>query len=103
MQTKELSAAAVTEVKHKTNEIAPASELFKTVGDGRLDAALMLPIYHTNKIPAIIFFHAVPFGPGFIEFNAWIRYGGGQDLRDRIFADNGFVGLEYVHITIHLS
>ena len=83
---------------YKLNELAPVSELFKTVGEGRLDAALMLPIYHTNKIPAIIFFHAVPFGPGFIEFNAWIRYGGGQNLRDRIFADHGFVGLETVMI-----
>jgi TRAP-type mannitol/chloroaromatic compound transport system substrate-binding protein len=49
--------------------------------------------YHVGKVPALSFFSAVPFGPRADEFLAWLNYGGGDVIYDRIYAENGLYGL----------
>jgi TRAP-type mannitol/chloroaromatic compound transport system substrate-binding protein len=40
------------------------------------------------------FFTTVPFGPGFGEFLAWKRYGGGNKLRDEIYAKHDLIAID---------
>ena len=76
---------------YEPNSVVPNTEIITGVGQGQLDAAVSMSAYHANKIPALSFFHGVPFGPGFIEYTAWMRYGGGQELKNRIYSDLGII------------
>ena len=79
---------------YKSNSIVPTMETWTAVGEGQLDAGFIMPLYRTNKIPAVNFFGGVPFGPSMIEFTAWMRYGGGQELKDAIYAKQGLKALD---------
>ena len=48
---------------------------------------------HAGKIPAVSYFTAVPFGPGASEYHGWMEYGGGQQLKDRIYGEYGLKAL----------
>jgi TRAP-type mannitol/chloroaromatic compound transport system substrate-binding protein len=77
--------------------------MWDAVKQGSLDAAFTTPGYHAGKIPAVSFFSAVPFGPGVLEFTAWLRYGGGQVLKDRIYGENGLFSLQCLIIAPETS
>jgi TRAP-type mannitol/chloroaromatic compound transport system substrate-binding protein len=79
---------------HEPTALVPVLEMWDAVKQGSLDAAFTTPGYHAGKIPAVSFFSAVPFGPGVLEFTAWLRYGGGQELKDRIYGDHGLISLQ---------
>lgn len=49
--------------------------------------------YWKGKHPGLAYFTAVPFGLTYTEINAWIRYGGGQELWDEVDAEFGVKGL----------
>ena len=76
------------------NTIVPNTELYTAVGQGQIDTAFGMPAYYSMKVPAVNFFGAVPFGPGFLEFSVWMRYGGGQNLKKRIYGQIGIVPIE---------
>jgi TRAP-type mannitol/chloroaromatic compound transport system substrate-binding protein len=73
--------------------LVPGIAYLDPVSQGSLDAGYGTPGYHAGKEPALSFFTAVPFGPGFGEFNAWLRYGGGNELLDEIYARYNVKGL----------
>jgi TRAP-type mannitol/chloroaromatic compound transport system substrate-binding protein len=52
------------------------------------------PGYHTGKYPALAFFTTVPFGPQLGEFLAWKWFGGGNKLRDEIYAKHNLVSFD---------
>jgi TRAP-type mannitol/chloroaromatic compound transport system substrate-binding protein len=79
---------------YEPNTIVPNQELYTAVGQGQLDTAFGMPAYYSMKVPAVNFFGAVPFGPGFLEFSIWMRYGGGQNLKKRIYGQIGIVPIE---------
>jgi TRAP-type mannitol/chloroaromatic compound transport system substrate-binding protein len=70
-------------------ELVPALECFDAVADGTADMAHDAAYYHLSKSPACGFFTAVPFGLTAPEINAWIRFGGGQELWDELYAPFG--------------
>ena len=88
---------------HEPNSLVPVLEMWDAVKQGSLDVAFTTPGYHAGKIPAVSFFSAVPFGPGVIEFTAWLRYGGGQVLKDRIYGDHGMISLQCLIIAPETS
>ncbi|AJQ94660.1 TRAP transporter substrate-binding protein [Gynuella sunshinyii] len=49
--------------------------------------------YWKGKHPGFAYFTAVPFGLTCSEMNAWIRFGGGQELWDELSAQFGLKGL----------
>ncbi len=49
--------------------------------------------YWKGKHPGWAYFTAVPFGLSYTEFNAWMRFGGGEALYDELAADFGMKGL----------
>jgi TRAP-type mannitol/chloroaromatic compound transport system substrate-binding protein len=69
--------------------LVPPLEMFDAVRAGVIDAAFSSPGFWGNKIPALRLFAAIPFGPSSQEFLAWIYFGGGQDLFNKIYNANG--------------
>lgn len=65
-------------------ELVGALESFDAVSTGTADMYHSGDYYWQGKSPAFNFFTTVPFGMTTIEYNAWIRYGGGQELWDEL-------------------
>lgn len=72
--------------------LVPAIQYLDPVASGALKMAYGTPGYHVGQEPALAFYTAVPFGPGFGEYLAWIFYGGGHDLFDEIMAKYNIKG-----------
>ncbi len=75
------------------NALVPSLEGFDAVKSGSVDAVWGTAGYHVGKIPALSWFTAVPFGPAPGEIMAWLYFGGGDEIYDRIYAENGLKGL----------
>lgn len=74
--------------------LVPPLECFDAVSRGSVDACWTTPGYHTGKYPALAFFTTVPFGPGIGEFLAWKWFGGGNDIRDEIYAQHNLIAFD---------
>jgi TRAP-type mannitol/chloroaromatic compound transport system substrate-binding protein len=83
------------EVKfYEPGALIPPLECFDAVSKGSIESCWTTPGYHTGKYPALAFFTTVPFGPGFGEFLAWKWFGGGNKLRDEIYAKHDLVAVD---------
>lgn len=65
-------------------ELVPAFEIFDAVEAGTADLYHGAAYYWQGQHPAYSFFTSVPFGPTPIEFQAWLNFGGGQELLDEL-------------------
>jgi TRAP-type mannitol/chloroaromatic compound transport system substrate-binding protein len=75
--------------------LVPALECFDAASKGSVDSCWTTPGYHTGKLgPGVSFFTTVPFGPTFGEFMAWKRHGGGDKVRDEIYAEHGLKAID---------
>jgi TRAP-type mannitol/chloroaromatic compound transport system substrate-binding protein len=70
-------------------ELVPALGCFDAVADGTADMAHDASYYHLSKSPACGFYTAVPFGLTATELNAWVYFGGGQELWDELYEPFG--------------
>ena len=61
---------------------------------GSIESCWTTPGYHTGKYPALAFFTTVPFGPRIGEFLAWKWFGGGNKLRDEIYAKHDLIAFD---------
>ena len=66
-------------------ELVPALEVFDTVSRGSVEMGHGASYYWIGKIPAAQFFTAIPFGLNAQEMNAWLHYGGGQELWEELY------------------
>ena len=73
--------------------LVPTLQGWDAVKAGSIDAMWGTAGYHVGKIPALSFFTAVPFGPRGGELLAWMEYGGGDEIYDRLYHENGVHGL----------
>ena len=73
-------------------ELVPPFESFDAVTRGAADLMHAAPYYWPNKSKALQFFSAVPFGLTCSETTAWMNYGGGQELWDKILDPFGLKG-----------
>ena len=62
---------------------------FDEVASGNAQAYHAADYYWKGKHPAWAYFTAVPFGFTYSEMNAWIRFGGGQELWDEVAGEFG--------------
>ena len=83
--------------------LVPAFEIFDSVKSGALESGWTTPGYHIGKIPALVFYSAVPFGPGGSEYLGWFLYGGGNDIYDEIYNGHGLQGLRCLAIAPEAS
>ena len=74
--------------------LVPALECFDAVSKGSVESCWTTPGYHTGKYPALAFFTTVPFGPQIGEFLAWKWFGGGNELRNEIYAKHNLFALD---------
>ncbi len=70
-----------------------AFDSFDEVASGNAQMYHGAEYYWKGKHPGFAFFTSVPFGFTYIEFNAWLRFGGGQELWDELSAGFGLKGL----------
>lgn len=71
---------------YAAGELVGAFDVFDAVSSGNADMYHGAEYYWQGKSPAYNFFSAVPFGLTSNEMNAWIYYGGGQELWDELSA-----------------
>ena len=71
---------------HGAGELVPALEVFDAVSAGTAEMGHSASYYWRGKVAASQFFTAVPFGMNTQETNAWLYYGGGQELWDELYA-----------------
>jgi len=67
---------------------------YDPVSQGAIDAGYGTPGANQGKNSAFAFLSTWPFGPGALEFNAWLRYGGGIELGKELY---GRDGIEYFY------
>jgi TRAP-type mannitol/chloroaromatic compound transport system substrate-binding protein len=79
---------------YEPGALVPALECFDAVSKGSVESCWTTPGYHTGKYPALAFFTTVPFGPQIGEFLAWKWFGGGNDLRNEIYAKHNLYALD---------
>ena len=84
-----LSDGRLTIEVSAAGEIVPAFEVFDAVGEGVAEMAHTAALFWQGKTPAAALYTAVPFGLTPQEHNAWVLFGGGQALWDRLYADFG--------------
>ncbi len=77
---------------YEPQALVPGREMFEAVKAGSIDAAWALSSLYSRRIPALVFFSSVPFGPSVDEYLAWMRYGGGDEIYDEIYAEHGLKG-----------
>ena len=70
-----------------------AFDSFDEVASGNAQAYHAADYYWKGKHPGWAYFTSVPFGLTYTEMNAWIRFGGGQELWDELAGGFGLKGL----------
>ena len=70
-------------------ELVKPFDSLDAVRKGEVEMGHGTPYYWHDKIPAIAFLSAYPFGMTAQEQNAWIQYGGGQQLADEMYSELG--------------
>ena len=88
---------------HEPNALVPTLEIWGAVKNGSLDAGFTTPGYHAGYVPAVSFFSAVPFGPGVLEYTAWMDYGGGNEIKEKIYGEHGLYPLKCLIIAPETS
>ncbi|MCA8929328.1 MAG: TRAP transporter substrate-binding protein [Alphaproteobacteria bacterium] len=89
----ELSNGSIRVKFFEPNALVPGIQYFDPISSGSLPAAWGSPGYNMGQEPALAFFSAVPFGPGFAEYNAWVFEGGGVKFLDEIYAKHNIKSL----------
>ncbi|MEL6979193.1 MAG: TRAP transporter substrate-binding protein [Pseudomonadota bacterium] len=75
-----------------SGEKVGAFDVLDEVAAGNSQAYIAADYYWKGKHPAWAYFTAVPFGLTFAEMESWMRFGGGQQLYDKVAADFGIKG-----------
>lgn len=88
------SLTAMTDGRIKVNYFAAgervkAFDSFDEVASGNAQMYHAADYYWKGKHPGFAYFTGVPFGMTYTEINAWMRFGGGQELHDELAAEYG--------------
>lgn len=79
---------------YAAGELVPALECFDAVSNGTADMYHGAEYYWQGKSKGFNFFTAVPFGLTAVENNAWVQFGGGQELWDELSAKFNVKGFQ---------
>ena len=94
-------AARITEVSEgrlqteyfAAGERVGAFDVFDEVASGNSQAYIGAEYYWGGKHPGYNYFTSVPFGMTTPEWNAWVKFGGGQELWDELAGEFGLKAL----------
>ena len=84
-----MSGGRLTIKVYGAGELVPALECFGAVANGTAQLGHDSAYYHTGKSEGCAFFTAFPFGFTAAEMDAWVKYGNGQALWDKLYAPFG--------------
>ena len=70
-------------------EIVPAFQTMDAVANGTFQMGHGYPTYWAGQVPAVNFLGPLPFGITTQEQNAWLYYGGGLALAEKVYAKLG--------------
>jgi TRAP-type mannitol/chloroaromatic compound transport system substrate-binding protein len=73
--------------------LVPSLEIFDAVATGSIDMGHASSGLWASKNPALVLWNAFPFGPSAGEYLAWLRYGGGEELRNELYHPLGVHGV----------
>jgi TRAP-type mannitol/chloroaromatic compound transport system substrate-binding protein len=85
----ELTDGAIDVKYFAAGERVGAFDSFDEVASGNAQAYIAADYYWKGKHPGWAAFTAIPFGLTYTEIDAWIKYGGGQELWDEIAGEFG--------------
>ena len=80
----ELSEGRIKTKYFAAGERVGAFDSFDHVASGDAQAYIAADYYWKGKHPAWAYFTSVPFGMTTVEWNAWVKYAGGQALWDEV-------------------
>jgi len=80
----ELTEGSIKVTYYAAGERVGAFASFDAVASGNAQAYNAAEYYWKGKHPGFAFFTSVPFGFTYTEMDAWIKYGGGQQLWDEL-------------------
>ncbi|MEM7294240.1 MAG: TRAP transporter substrate-binding protein [Pseudomonadota bacterium] len=89
----QLSEGRIATQYFAAGERVGAFDVFDEVASGNSQAYVAADYYWVGKHPAFAYFTSVPFGMTTIEWNAWIKFGGGQALWDKVSGEFGLKAL----------
>ncbi|MGH1482970.1 MAG: TRAP transporter substrate-binding protein [Geminicoccales bacterium] len=84
-----ISDGAFDIITHEPGSLFPHFEVFKAIGEGRVDLAMDPLGFWSGDNPALALFSAVPFGPEAPEYLGWIYHGGGQEILEDVLEEHG--------------
>ena len=84
-----MSNGRLTVRVYGAGEVVPPFEVFDAVSQGVAEMGHGASYYWKGKIPASVFYTAVPFGMTAQEMNGWLHYGGGLELWRELYAPFG--------------
>ena len=73
--------------------LVPALEVFDAVSKGSVQASYTSTGFHAGRVPHMIFFASVPFGPNVNEYMGWMQ-AGGYELYDRLYGEHDIKGFQ---------
>lgn len=88
----ELSGGKFSLEIFESGTLASGVHYFDHVSAGLIDAAWGFSNFHEEKSAALTIFAGLPFGPRAGAFLAWMKFGGGEALRDDIYQKHGVRG-----------
>ena len=89
----EMSGGELSARVYGAGEIVPALDVFDAVSLGVAEVGHGASYYWKGKIPASVFFTAIPFGMTAQEMNGWFHYGGGLQIWEEVYAPFNVVPL----------
>lgn len=84
-------------------ELVPPFAVEDAVQQGTAEIGHTTPYYSAGKNSALHFFTNIPFGFNSSEFSGWLRYGGGQEIYDDLYAQRGLVPLYSGNSTVQAA
>ncbi|MBD8893827.1 TRAP transporter substrate-binding protein [Roseibium litorale] len=85
----ELTEGRINVQYFAAGERVGAFDSFDEVASGNAQAYIGADYYWKGKHPAWAYYTAVPFGLTYAEIDAWIKFGGGQELWDELAGEFG--------------
>ncbi len=68
------------------NELVPPLQVFEAVSGGSVEMGHGASYYWAGIEPAFQFFTSIPFGMNAQQMNAWLEFGGGQELWEDVYS-----------------
>ncbi len=85
------SGGSVKVKVYEPGKLVANGEMLESVSNGSVNAGWGTPGYNTGLLgKKAAIFSAVPFGPEAGEFMAWVYYGGGRELWQKLYDDAGY-------------